>query len=239
MKEYPRKLYDEFKYCNNGKKVPRVKNKYFTEQEKTTLQDVMRHRRDVRGNHFVDKPLDNSVVQQILQVAEISPSVGFSQPWEFVIIRDQQTKQAVADVFAVENIKAEKQFSDEKRQQYAALKLEGILKTPVNIAVFYKPSKDAVLGQTSMEEMGEYSVVCAVQNMWLMSRALNVGMGWVSILDPEKVKEILNAPQQNKLVAYLCLGYVDEFLESPELEQLKWQSRAPLEQAVHQERYKD
>lgn len=199
----------------------------------------MRHRRDVRGNRFIDKPVAEKTLQQILQVAEISPSVGFSQPWEFVIIRDQQTKQAVAEVFNAENDQAQQQFNDEKRQQYAQLKLEGILQAPVNIAVFYKPTDGAVLGQTSMDEMGEYSVVCAVQNMWLMSRALNVGMGWVSILDPQKIKRILQAPSQNKLVAYLCLGYVNEFLESPELEQLKWESRVPVEQAIYQERYKD
>ena len=216
-----------------------MKNKYFTSQEQQSLQDIMRHRRDVRGNRFTDEPLSDSVVQQILQVAEISPSVGFSQPWEFVIIRDQQTKQSVADIFETENEQAEKQFTDEKRHHYAKLKLEGILKAPVNIAVFYKPTKGAVLGQTSMPEMGEYSVVCAVQNMWLMSRVLNVGMGWVSILDPQKIKQLLHAPQKNKLIAYLCLGYVDEFLESPELEQLKWQSRVPLEQAIHKERYED
>ena len=113
------------------------------------------------------------------------------------------------------------------------------MKTPVNIAVFYKPSTEAVLGQTSMDEVGEYSVVCAIQNMWLMSRALNVGMGWVSILDSQEVKNILNAPKQNKLVAYLCLGYVDQFLDSPELEQLKWESRKSIDRVVYSERYKD
>ena len=169
---------------------------HFTKQEKTTLQNIMRHRRDVRGNHFIDEPLSDDIVRQIIQVAEISPSVGFSQPWEFVIIRDQKTKQAVANVFTTENEKAEQRFRDEKREQYASLKLEGILNTPVNIAVFYKPAEGTVLGQTSMEEMGEYSVVCAVQNMWLMSRALNVGLGWVSILNSQEVKKILNAPKK-------------------------------------------
>ena len=214
-----------------------MKNKKFTAQEQNTLQEIMRQRRDVRGNHFLDIPLEDDVLQKIIDVVEISPSVGFSQPWEFVIIRNQQTKQAVADVFADENTAAKKQFPESKRQQYSELKLEGILKTPVNIAVFYKPSDEVVLGQTSMAEMGEYSVVCAVQNMWLMSRALNVGMGWVSILDPQKIKEILNVPQQNKLIAYLCLGYVDEFLETPELEQLKWDTRVPLDQVLHHEQY--
>lgn len=214
-----------------------MKNKKFTPQEQNTLQEIMRQRRDVRGNHFLDIPLEDDVLQKIIDVVEISPSVGFSQPWEFVIIRNQQTKQAVADVFADENTAAKKQFPESKRQQYSELKLEGILKTPVNIAVFYKPSDEVVLGQTSMAEMGEYSVVCAVQNMWLMSRALNVGMGWVSILDPQKIKEILNVPQQNKLIAYLCLGYVDEFVETPELEQLKWDTRVPLDQVLHHEQY--
>ena len=214
-----------------------MKNKKFTAQEQNTLQEIMRQRRDVRGNHFLDIPLEDDVLQKIIDVVEISPSVGFSQPWEFVIIRNQQTKQAVADVFADENTAAKKQFPESKRQQYSELKLEGILKTPVNIAVFYKPSDEVVLGQTSMAEMGEYSVVCAVQNMWLMSRALNVGMGWVSILDPQKIKEILNVPQQNKLIAYLCLGYVDEFVETPELEQLKWDTRVPLDQVLHYEQY--
>ena len=216
-----------------------MQNKQFTKKEQITLQDIMRCRRDVRGNHFLDSPLNDDVVQQILQVAEVSPSVGFSQPWEFVVIREQHTKQAIADVFTSENDKAKSQFFNEKRDQYSQLKLEGIMKAPVNIAVFYKPSEEAVLGQTSMDEVGEYSVVCAIQNMWLMSRALNVGMGWVSILDSQEVKNILNAPKQNKLVAYLCLGYVDQFLDSPELEQLKWESRKSIDRVVYSERYKD
>ena len=100
-----------------------MKNKHFTAQEQIALQDIMRHRRDVRGNRFLDTPLEDELVQQILQVSEISPSVGFSQPWEFVVIRDQSTKQAVADVFASENAKAKQQFSGAKRQAYTQLKL--------------------------------------------------------------------------------------------------------------------
>jgi len=94
-----------------------------------------------------------------------------------------------------------------------------------------------VLGQNTMLEAGEYSVVCAVQNMWLMSRALNVGLGWVSILDPLAVKDILNSPPSNKLVAYLCIGYVGEFFSTPELERLQWKARKPLEAAIHREGY--
>jgi 5,6-dimethylbenzimidazole synthase len=105
--------------------------------------------------------------------------------------------------------------------------------------VFYKPEIEPVLGQNTMPETGEYSVVCAVQNMWLMSRALNVGLGWVSILDPQAVKKILNAPAANKLVAYLCIGYVGEFFSTPELERLQWKARKPLEAAIHRGSYPD
>ena len=94
-----------------------------------------------------------------------------------------------------------------------------------------------MLGQTSMQEMGEYSVVCAVQNMWLMARAMNIGIGWVSILDPDTVSQALNTPVDHKLVAYLCIGRVDEFLERPELEQLKWEKRKSLAQSLKQESF--
>ena len=115
--------------------------------------------------------------------------------------------------------------------------MEGICESPVNIAVFYKPSPDLVLGQTSMPNMEEYSVVCAIQNMWLMARALNIGIGWVSILDQEKVKTVLSAPKDTKLVAYLCVGYVDVFLDNPELETREWAKKKRKSDFIHYETY--
>ena len=153
------------------------------------------------------------------------------------MVRDSHIKQQVAQSFAIENQKAAHLFDDEKHALYSQLKLEGILEAPLNIAVFYKPSTNAVLGQNSMAETGEYSVVCAIQNMWLMARALNVGLGWVSIIDPQTVKTILHAPADNKLVAYLCLGYVDEFYDQPELEKRQWEKRKQIESVVYQDRY--
>lgn len=197
----------------------------------------MLHRRDVRGNHFVDRELLDCDVDKILRAGLMAPSVGFSQPWEFVVIRDDAIKQAVANDFEQQNIKANTLFHDENREKYVRLKLEGILETPVNIAVFYTPSLQPVLGQTSMLDMGEYSVVCAIQNMWLMARAMNIGIGWVSILDPDNIKKILKAPQQNKLVAYLCVGHVDEFLNKPELETLNWDKRKPIDSLVFRNSY--
>jgi len=216
-----------------------VSHTEFSPAEQAILQRILMARRDVRGNRFCPDPIAERDVNTILQAAAWAPSVGFSQPWEFVLITDKSTRSQVAASFAAENARAQHLFADEKQRHYQQLKLEGILDAPLNIAVFYKPSAQPVLGQTSMVEPGEYSVVCAVQNMWLMARALNIGMGWVSILDPLKVKDILRAPAQLKLVAYLCLGYVNEFLDQPELEILQWEQRKPLETVVHRETFSD
>ncbi len=214
-----------------------VGTKLFSEEEAATLLEIMLHRRDTRGNRFLDRPLEDGQVRQLLTAAMHAPSVGFSQPWEFVLIRDKDTRQRVKDSFVQENQNAGDVFGEDRRQQYASLKLEGILEAPLNIAVFYRPSGKPVLGQASMNEVGLYSVVCAVQNMWLMARALNIGMGWVSILDPEKIRRILNAPPDNQLVAYLCVGYTDGFYTQPELELLQWEKRKDPSMVVLQERY--
>jgi len=211
----------------------------FTEDESQLLQEIIINRRDVRGNRFLSTPLDEADIEKILLAAVNAPSVGFSQPWEFVVIQDENTKNIIKDSFQQKNNQASNHFSTEKQALYQRLKLEGITDAPINIAVFYKPSTQPVLGQTAMPEMGQYSVVCAVQNMWLMARSLNIGMGWVSILDPDCVKKAVNAPKSHQLIAYLCLGYVDAFLPQPELEQLQWEKRKQLNSVVMNEKYVD
>lgn len=210
--------------------------KLFREADVAILEAIVQHRRDVRGNRFLPKKLPQTVVDKILFAGVNAPSVGFSQPWEFVLIDDDKIKELVKASFDVEQEKAAPQFKA-KQSQYQQLKLEGILEAPLNIAVFYKESTTAVLGQTSMVSMGEYSVVCAIQNMWLMARSLNVGLGWVSILDPKRVAEILNVPKGRKLIAYLCLGYVDFFYDSPELELLQWKKRKAMEEVIFKNGY--
>jgi 5,6-dimethylbenzimidazole synthase len=210
--------------------------KFFTAQDAAVLQEIIVHRRDVRGNRFIDKPVEQQVIDQLLKAALHAPSVGFSQPWEFVLIRDGAIRQQVKDSFDWANAAAQPVFGD-RQDQYARLRLEGILESALNIAVFYKPSEGPVLGQTAMTEAGVYSVVCAIQNMWLMARALNIGLGWVSILDADKVARILNAPPGHRLVAYLCIGYTDGFLSRPELEILDWEKRRELESVMRYEHY--
>ncbi len=211
--------------------------KEFSNSDSNVLQDIILHRRDVRGNRFLDRPIPKEALDKILFAAVHAPSVGFSQPWEFVIVRDQQKKSAIKASFNVAKKQEQQEFQGAKQNQYGKLKLEGIHEAPLNIAVFYKPSDHPVLGQSKMKEAGLYSVVCAVQNMWLMARALNIGLGWVSILEPAKVKIILNAPQENQLVAYLCLGYVDYFYQNPELERRNWQQRKDLSSLVFEDSY--
>lgn len=212
-------------------------DRLFDQQEADLLLEIIVNRRDVRGNRFLNKPLGEEEIDKILMAAINAPSVGFSQPWEFVLIRDEKIKRQIRDSFDQENAKAAGLFEGEKQKEYNALKLEGICEAPLNIAVFYKEKNKTVLGQTSMQEVGLYSVVCAIQNMWLMARALNIGMGWVSIIDPEKVKQIVKAPEGNQLVGYFCLGYTTGFLKQPELEILKWEARKSLKELVFYDNY--
>jgi len=205
-----------------------VASKLFSLLEQQALADIILHRRDIRGNNFLPDPIAPELMDKVLLSAQLAPSVGYSQPWEFVVIQDKNIKAQVAESYNEESNKAKLTFSKEQQNLYSQLKLEGIKEAPINIAVFYKSPNQATIGQNSMPEMGEYSVVCAIQNMWLTARSLNIGLGWVSILNPETVKTILNAPKEHKLVAYLCLGYVKEFLNKPELELIKWKQREPL-----------
>ncbi|CAM1372178.1 5,6-dimethylbenzimidazole synthase [Tenacibaculum litopenaei] len=212
-------------------------DRLFSEQEQALLEEILTSRRDVRGNRFLPKPLEKETIDRIIRAGLSAPSVGFSQPWEFVVIQDVHVKTAIKASFEEENQKGAAEFKDQKQQAYQQLKLEGIEEAPLNIAVFYTPKNEPVLGQTSMPDMGRFSVVCAIQNMWLMARSLNVGLGWVSILDPNKVKKVLKAPENHELIGYLCLGYTDLFYSKPELEIKKWDTKKELEEVVIYNQY--
>lgn len=202
----------------------------FTISDAHKLLNIIKARRDVRGNRFVNTQIEDENLEMILEAGICAPSVGYSQPWKFVIIKDALTKETISKNFSEENEKAKVIFED--KPLYEQLKLEGIKEAPINIAVLYEPQEEEVLGMTSMKKMGEYSVVCAVQNMWLMARALNIGVGWVSILDEKKVLETIKAKKETQLIAYLCIGYVDEFYDESELKTLGWQSEKLLKECV-------
>jgi len=202
----------------------------FTFRDTELLQSIFSSRRDVRGNRFQNTPIKDKVLRKILEAAISAPSVGFSQPWKFLIVQDSAKREEIYNEFVSENAKASKKFKD--NSLYPTLKLEGIKESPLNIAVLYQKPTKAVLGQTTQKKMGEYSVVCAIQNLWLMARAHNIGVGWVSILRPKKVKKILGISSEYKLIGYLTMGYVSEFLDEPELLKLGWEEKKTLDEVI-------
>ena len=212
-----------------------MKGKLFTEQERQILEDIIIHRRTEFGGNFIDKEIPDRQLERLIFAATHAASVGYSQPWEFVIIRDRAIKAKIKACYETEQQKAKAIFH--KQQDYEQLQLEGITETPINIAIFYKPTSHPVLGQTSIDKVGPYSVCLAVQNLWLMARAENIGVGWVSILDEQKVKAILHAPPENQLIAYLCIGYVKEFRDRPQLESIGWGTRKATESVLFYDSY--
>ena len=202
----------------------------FNKKDLKTLTNIIASRRDVRGNNFINKKISSKKLNIILQSALNAPSVGFSQPWKFIIV-DKDKQDLVYTHFKKSFEKSKKKFID--RPLYSSLKLEGIKESDINIAVYYKKSSSNTLGQTYMKRTGEYSVVCAILNMWLTARALNIGMGWVSILKPKKINKIFNIEKNEyKFIAYLCFGYTKEFYNEPELKKLKWNNKKKLKDCI-------
>lgn len=210
----------------------------FSSQEKSGLYKAIYTRRDVRS-HFKPNPISDEVLARILNAAHHAPSVGFSQPWNFILIRDKKTKEKVKDSFAKEKQRSSNQVDEPKKTKYLSLKLEGILESDVNICVTYDPSRFGpfVIGRSSIPETGIYSVCCAVQNLWLAARSEEIGVGWVSILSNETLRQVLELPEHIVPVAYLCLGHVEEFAEKPDLETAKWLPRLELKDVVYFEKW--
>lgn len=206
-----------------------------TNTEKDGLYKAIFSRRDVRS-HFVDREIPDDALLSILNAAHHAPSVGFSQPWNFILIKDRAIRQKVKDSFLRERERSISMLDDDKarQKQYSSLKLEGIMESAINVCVTYDPTRFGpfVLGRTSIEETGVYSVACAIQNLWLAARAEGVGVGWVSILANEDLEKILSIPRHVRPVAYLCLGYVSEFSDKPDLERAGWLPRMGLDKVV-------
>lgn len=202
----------------------------FNYQDLKTLNKVIAARRDVRGNNFINKKISKKKLNTILKSALNAPSVGYSQPWRFIIVDDEK-RDEVYKHFSKSYEKSKSRFKD--RPLYNSLKLEGIKESDINIAVYYKKPDKNILGQTYMKRTGEYSVVCAIMNMWLTARALNIGMGWVSILKPKQINKIFNINKKEyKFIAYLCFGYTKEFYSEPELKKLNWDDSKKLDDCL-------
>lgn len=199
---------------------------------------VLYGRRDVRGQFLPDE-ISDEVLTNILHAAHHAPSVGLSQPWNFILIRDNEQRKRIYDAFVEANDEAAQMFEGGRRSHYQSLKLQGILDTPLNVCITCDRERGGpvVLGKTHQAEMDLYSTVCAVQNFWLAARAENVGVGWVSIIQKEKLSELLELPENIVPVAYLCVGYVSEFLKKPELELAQWEKRLQLEELIYADKW--
>jgi len=210
----------------------------FTKDEKGGLYKAIFSRRDVRS-HFISKPIEEEILTRILEAAHHAPSVGFSQPWNFILIKDNKTRKKIKESFDQEKKLSQKLVEEPKRSKYISFKLEGILDAPVNVCVTYDPSKFGpfIIGRTSIPQTGMYSVCCAVQNLWLAARTEGIGVGWVSILSNDVLKKVLNLPDHVIPIAYLCLGYVEKFAEKPDLETAKWLPRLELKDVVYFEKW--
>lgn len=206
----------------------------FSDAERRAVYRAIYERRDIRSQ-FLPGPIPSCVLGRILDAAHHGPSVGFMQPWDFILIRDHAMREAVYACFLEANRRAGELYTGPRRALYDSLKLEGIREAPVNICVTCDRlrQKGAGLGRQTDAATDLYSTVCAVQNLWLAARAESLGVGWVSILDFDRLRNVLAIPAEIVPVAYLCIGYVSEFPACPELETAGWESREKLSSLIH------
>ncbi|ELY86115.1 cobyrinic acid a,c-diamide reductase [Natrinema altunense JCM 12890] len=206
--------------------------------ERDAVYKAIHTRRDIR--RFRDEPVPDEVLERLIEAAHHAPSVGFSQPWDLVVVKDEGTKNDIAAIAERAIAAAREGYEEPRRSAFADLKLEGIRESPVNVCVTCDPTRGAphVLGRSSMKRTDVYSTCLAVQNLWLAARAEGVGVGWVSVLYPSEVQEILDIPPHVKPIAYLCLGYPEDgFPEEPVLQQEGWRDRLEVERVVHEEQW--
>ena len=209
----------------------------FSAADREVFYRVIERRRDVRA--FRPDLIPSETLYRILGAAHHAPSVGLMQPWNFIVIQEADTKARIKDIFLEENEKAAAHYSGPRANLYRSLKLEGIQEAPVNLCVTSDRTRAGphVLGRNTIVDTDLYSTCCAIENLWLAARVEGIGVGWVSILSHDELRKLLGIPDHIVVVAYLCLGYAQEFFDEPELQRRRWASRVPLDQLVYRERW--
>lgn len=208
----------------------------FSPHERAAVYRAIYERRDVR-NEFLDAEVPPDVLRRILDAAHHAPSVGLMQPWNFILVRAREKRAAVHAAFERAAAAEERIMPVERQEHYRSLKLQGILRAPINICVTCDRTRSGAtgLGRTLQPDTDLLSTACAVQNLWLAARAEGVGIGWVSILRDADLREILDIPPEIVIVAYLCAGYVAQSYTRPELEVRRWATRLPLEDLLFED----
>jgi 5,6-dimethylbenzimidazole synthase len=196
---------------------------------RSQLRRLLEWRRDVR--RFRRAPLPEGMLERLIDIASLAPSVGLSQPWRFVAVEEPLLRLAIRGNFERCNAEALAAQASGRTADYARLKLAGLDDAPLHLAIFADRATDQGhgLGRRTMPEMIDYSAVAAVHTLWLAARAEGIGMGWVSILDPVEVTAALDVPPSWKLIGYFCLGYAEDETVTPELERAAWERRRPAE----------
>lgn len=202
------------------------------------LYDVINRRRDTRGE-FTGEPIAPEVLERVLSAAHAAPSVGMSQPWDFVLVRSPDTRQ----LFRAHVLREREVFAatlgGERADTFSRIKIEGICESSLGIVVGYDPTRGGpqVLGRHAIPDAGLYSVICAIQNLWLAATVEGLGVGWVSFFHEEFLRGLVGMPAQVRPVAWLCVGPVAELPDIPDLERFGWRQRSPLATVLHEERY--
>jgi 5,6-dimethylbenzimidazole synthase len=211
----------------------------FTDALKRGLYEAIFRRRDIR--EFMPDPIPDDVLARVLIAGHHAASVGFTQPWDFIVVRSRERRRRVKQVFEAERQKNAAQFSGARREKYLSLKLEGILEAPLNLIVTCEPDRfgPAVLGKTSIRDVEIYSACLAVENLWLAARAEGLGVGWVSIMRNDALAGIFGIPEGVIPIAYLCVGYVREFPDRPTLASVAWADRLPPRSLIHFDSWND
>lgn len=206
----------------------------FSDEARAAVYQAIFSRRDVRGQ-FLPRLVPDDVLSRIIMAAHYAPSVGFMQPWNFLVVRSDETKRRVHAAFAQAHAEAAGMFTGDQRDTYQTLKLEGIVESPVGVCITCDRERagPVVVGRTHIKTMDLYSSVCAVQNLWLAARAEGLGVGWVSIFNQAALQAALGIPKGIIPIAYLCVGYVSHFYAKPELEAAGWLPRLPIEELVY------
>ena len=210
----------------------------FSQAEKDALYRAIETRRDVRSQ-FLPDPIAPDVLRRLLMAAHHAPSVGFMQPWNFLVIQSAQVKSELRAAFTRANDEAREMFPEERRDLYASIKLQGLTEAPVLVVITCDHTRGGrvVLGRTHNPDTDLYSTACAAQNLALAARAEGIGTGWVSIFHDADLRAILRLPDHVTPVACLCLGHVAELYTEPELQARGWRSRLELEDLIYQDRW--
>ncbi|MEY9950064.1 nicotinate-nucleotide--dimethylbenzimidazole phosphoribosyltransferase [Kitasatospora sp. GAS1066B] len=210
----------------------------YADPMREAVHQVMRERRDIR-NGFRPDPVPHEVLLRVLEAAHTAPSVGYSQPWDFVVIRSAETRRKMHALAERQREAYADSLPKGRAKQFKEIKIEAILDTPVNIVVTADRTRGGrhTLGRHTQPQMAPYSAALAVENLWLAARAEGLGVGWVSFFDEEEMVRELGLPEHLEVVAYLCVGFVDSFPDEPELQQQGWAKKRPLSWVVHEEQY--